>query len=92
MPEFGTLLRSQRTLAVNSPYRGPNGPLHLMIDSTASRSRVRASGTHASMGRITGRRGSGTPVMQGTPKTFSMDDELAAMDGGRGFDGEELVA
>lgn len=54
MPEFGTLLRSQRTLAVNSPYRGPNGPLHLMIDSTASRSRVRASGTHASMGRITG--------------------------------------
>tara|TARA_R110001606_G_scaffold20690_38_gene73741 strand:- start:6328 stop:6462 length:135 start_codon:yes stop_codon:yes gene_type:complete len=44
------------------------------------------------MGRITGRRGSGTPVMQGTPKTFSMDEELAAMDGGRGYDGEELVA
>lgn len=47
-------MRSQRTLAVNSPDRGPNGPPHLIIDSTASRSRVRASGTHASMGRITG--------------------------------------
>lgn len=37
-------------------------------------------------------RGAGTPGMQGTPKTFSMDEELAAMDGGRGYDGEELVA
>lgn len=54
MPEFDTLLRSQKTLAMNSPYRGPNGPLHLMIDSAASRSRVRASRTHASLGRITG--------------------------------------
>lgn len=53
MSKFGTLLRSQRTLAVNSSYRDPNGPLLLMIDSTASRSRVRASETHASMGRIT---------------------------------------
>ena len=67
MPEFGTLLRSQRTLAVNSPYRGPNGPLHLMIDSTASRSGVRASGTHASMGRITGPGGgSGTRDILGS--------------------------
>lgn len=40
----------------------------------------------------TGRlRGAGTPVMQGIPKTTSMDDELAAMDGGRGWD-EDLVA
>ncbi|MFN3277936.1 MAG: hypothetical protein ACK41Y_06005 [Paracoccus hibiscisoli] len=37
-------------------------------------------------------RGSGTPVMQGTPKTLMMDEELAALDGGRGFDGSELVA
>lgn len=37
-------------------------------------------------------RGAGTPVMQGTPKAYSMDEELAAMDGGRGFDSEVLVA
>lgn len=37
-------------------------------------------------------RGSGTPVMQGTPKALTMDDELAALDGGRGFDDAELAA
>lgn len=37
-------------------------------------------------------RGSGTPVMQCTPKTLLMDERLAALDGGRGFDGSELVA
>ncbi|TJZ85795.1 hypothetical protein [Paracoccus hibiscisoli] len=31
-------------------------------------------------------RGAGTPVMQGTPKAYSMDQELAQLDGGRGFD------
>lgn len=37
-------------------------------------------------------RGAGTPVMQGTPKPYSMDAELAAIDGGRGFYCEELMA
>lgn len=32
-------------------------------------------------------RGGGTPVMQGTPKAYSMDHELAQLDGGRGFEG-----
>ena len=37
-------------------------------------------------------RGSGTPVMQGVPKTLAMDEELGALDGGRGFDQRGLVA
>jgi hypothetical protein len=32
--DFSTLSRRQKTLAVNNPYRGSNGPLHLLIDST----------------------------------------------------------
>jgi hypothetical protein len=32
--DFSTLSRGQRTLAVIIPYRGPKGPLHLLIDST----------------------------------------------------------
>ena len=34
MPDFSTLSRRQKTLAVNIPYRGSDGPLHLLIDST----------------------------------------------------------
>jgi len=34
VPDFSTLSRRQRTLAVNIPYRGSKGPLHLLIDST----------------------------------------------------------
>lgn len=34
VPDFSTLSRRQKTLAVNIPYRGSNGPLHLLIDST----------------------------------------------------------
>lgn len=34
VPDFSTICRRQRTLAVNIPYRGSNGPLHLLIDST----------------------------------------------------------
>ena len=32
--DFSTLSRRQRTLAVNIPYHGGKGPLHLLIDST----------------------------------------------------------
>jgi hypothetical protein len=32
--DFSTLSRRQKTLAVNIPYRGSKGPLHLLIDST----------------------------------------------------------
>ena len=63
VPDFSTLSRRQKTLAVNIPYRGSNGPLHLLIPSRdiaaqcpagqriapASRSRVKASGTPASI-------------------------------------------
>ena len=34
MPDFSTLSRRQRTLKVNIPYRGSDGPLHLLVDST----------------------------------------------------------
>lgn len=34
VPDFSTLSRLQKTLAVNIPYRGSKGPLHLLIDRT----------------------------------------------------------
>jgi len=34
VPDFSTLSRRRKTLAVNIPYRGSKGPLHLLIDST----------------------------------------------------------
>ena len=34
VPDFSTICRRQRTLAVTIPYRGAKGPLHLLIDST----------------------------------------------------------
>ena len=34
VPDFSTLSRRQKTLAVKIPYRGSQGPLHLLIDST----------------------------------------------------------
>jgi hypothetical protein len=34
VPDFSTLCRRQRTLAVQLPYRGSGRPLHLLIDST----------------------------------------------------------
>jgi len=33
-PDFSTLSRRQKTLNVNIPYRGSEGPLHLLVDST----------------------------------------------------------
>lgn len=34
VPDFSTLSRRQKSLAVMIPYRGSKGPLHLLIDST----------------------------------------------------------
>ncbi len=45
VPGFGTRSRRQESLAATIPCRGSKGPLHLLIDSTGSRSRVKASGT-----------------------------------------------
>jgi hypothetical protein len=33
VPDFSTLSRRQKTLAVKIPYQGSNGPLHLLIPS-----------------------------------------------------------
>jgi len=32
VPDFSTLSRRQKTLKVNIPYRGSDGPLHLLVD------------------------------------------------------------
>jgi hypothetical protein len=42
VPGFSTLRRRQKTLTVNIPHRGSNGPLHLLIDR--SRIRIEAEG------------------------------------------------
>ncbi|GAB1377397.1 hypothetical protein MASR1M49_02430 [Pararhodobacter aggregans] len=34
VPDFSALRRRQKTLKVNIPCRGSDGPLHLLIDST----------------------------------------------------------
>ena len=34
VPDFSTLRRRQKALAVNIPHRGSQGPVHLLIDST----------------------------------------------------------
>jgi len=34
VPNFSTLIRRQKCLKVNTPYRASQGPLHLLIDST----------------------------------------------------------
>jgi hypothetical protein len=33
VPDFSTLSRRQKTLKVNIPYRGSDGPLHLLVDT-----------------------------------------------------------
>ena len=34
VPDFSTLSRHQKALKVSIPYRGADGPLHLLVDST----------------------------------------------------------
>ncbi len=42
VPNVSTLSRRQKTLKVNIPYRGSQGPLHLLIDSTGIKVEARA--------------------------------------------------
>ena len=39
VPDFSTLSRRQKTLAVNTLHRGSRGPLHLLMDSRHRRAR-----------------------------------------------------
>jgi len=39
VPDFSTLCRRQKALAVDIPYRGSLGPLNLLIDSTGIKAR-----------------------------------------------------
>ncbi len=45
VPDFSTLSRRQRTLAVNIPFRGSNGPRHLLIDSTGIKVEITGNNT-----------------------------------------------
>lgn len=52
VPDFSTICRRQRTLAVNTPYRGAKGPLHLLIPSRALlRNTLPGSGQYRHQGR-----------------------------------------
>jgi hypothetical protein len=44
VPDFSTLSRRQKTLAVNIPHRGAQGPLPLLIDSTGIKVEVEGEG------------------------------------------------
>ncbi len=48
VPDFSTLSRRQKTLAVNIPYRGSKAHCTYSSIAQASRSRAKASGTRAS--------------------------------------------
>ncbi len=37
VPDYKTLCRRQKTLAIHIPYRLANGPLNLLVDSTATK-------------------------------------------------------
>ncbi len=52
VPDFSTICRRQKTLAVNIPYRGAKGPLHLLIPSRILlRNTLSGSGQHRHQGR-----------------------------------------
>ena len=52
LPDFSTLSRRQKPLAVNIPYRGSKGPLHLLIPSRPLlRNILPGSGQHRHQGR-----------------------------------------
>jgi hypothetical protein len=57
VPDFSTLSRRQKTLAVNIPYRGSKGPLHLLVDSTGIKVEGEASGMPVSMAAPNGASG-----------------------------------
>ena len=60
VPDFSTLLQRQKTLKVNIPYRGSDGPLHLLVDSTG----IKVEGEGASTGARNG--GSGARSTSGS--------------------------
>ena len=52
VPDFSTLSRRQKTLAVNIPYRASKGPLRLLIPlGTLLRNALPGSGQHRHQGR-----------------------------------------
>src|SRR6056297_369768 len=51
VPDFSTLSRRQKTLAVSIPYRGSQGPLNLLIPSHRRKRRLPANGQHRHQGR-----------------------------------------
>jgi hypothetical protein len=57
IPDFSTLSRRQKTLAVSIAYRGSKGPLHLLIPlGTLLRDAFPGSGQHRDRGPCSGYR------------------------------------
>jgi hypothetical protein len=52
VPNFSTLSRRQKGLKVNIPYRGSQGPLHLLIPSRRCKQRLPGSGQHRDQGPL----------------------------------------
>jgi hypothetical protein len=50
VPDFSPVSRRQKAQKVNIPYRGSDGPLHLLVDSTGIKVEGEASGTRARTG------------------------------------------
>jgi hypothetical protein len=70
VPNFSTLSRRQKTLKVNIPYRGSDGPLHLLIDSTGIKVPSRPHPADAPVGQRRAK-GSGTPASTAAPNAAS---------------------
>ena len=66
VPDFSTLSRRQKTLAVNIRHRAAQGPLHLLIDSTG----IRADGA-----------GGGTPARMVAPKDLDRTAVISELTG-----------
>ncbi|WP_245191058.1 IS5 family transposase, partial [Jannaschia formosa] len=77
VPDFSTLCRRQKTLAVRLPYRGSRGPLHLLVDSTGIKVRVEGE-WHA-------REHGGTKRRVWRKVHLDTSDNLSISPGGEGF-------
>lgn len=84
------MIRSTCSGVVAGKGRSPSGPAAISPSATPETASWLTARHVARTAREKGwsnrLRGAGTPVMQGTPKAYSMDQELAQLDGGRGFD------
>ena len=80
MPDFSTLSRRQKTLKVNIPYRGSEGPLHLLVDSTGIK--VEGEGE----GEWNARKHGDAPMLPELLDQIPPDQEIATVTADGAFD------